>query len=103
MGHVTVRDIRDLRGVLEREQSQIGVLISLRESTQPMRTAAAAGFYASPWGRHPRLQILTVAELLDGKAIDYPRLVNVTFKAAPKAAHVEATTLALPLGEEEGA
>ncbi len=33
--------------------------------------AASAGFYDSPWGRHPRLQFLTVEELLDGKGIDY--------------------------------
>jgi hypothetical protein len=29
--------------------------------------AAAAGFYESPWGTHPRLQILTIAELLEGE------------------------------------
>jgi hypothetical protein len=37
-----------------------------------------------PLGTHPRLQILTIAELFDGKGIDYPRPVNVTFKRAPK-------------------
>ena len=31
-------------------------------------------FYDSPWGtRHPRLQLLTVADLLSGRTIDYPR------------------------------
>jgi hypothetical protein len=52
-----------------------------------MRTeAASAGFYKSPWGNHPRLQILTVAELLEGKRIDYPHPAgNLTFKRAPKA------------------
>jgi hypothetical protein len=74
--------------VVEREGAQIGVLITLQEATQPMRSeAAGAGFYASPWGNHPRLQILTVAELLEGKGIDCPpqEQVNVTFKKAPKA------------------
>ncbi|MHB8526072.1 MAG: hypothetical protein ACYDD2_07955 [Candidatus Acidiferrales bacterium] len=33
----------------------------------------------------PRLQILTIAELLDGKGIDYPHMSNVTFKRAPRA------------------
>jgi len=51
--------------------------------------AAGAGFYESPgWNRkYPRLQILTIAELLAGKRIDYPpsRAVDVTFKKAPKA------------------
>lgn len=35
--------------------------------------AASAGFYASPWGQHPRmLQLVTVAELLAGKKLDIP-------------------------------
>jgi len=86
-GRVGVRDVRDLRGVIEREKAEIGVLITLQEATRAMRTeAASAGFYQSPWGSHPRLQILTVAELLEGKKIDYPpsAQVNVTFKRAPK-------------------
>jgi site-specific DNA-methyltransferase (adenine-specific) len=99
-GHLTPGYIRDLRGVMTREQAQIGVLISLRQPTQPMRTEAAkAGFYTSPWGKHSRLQLLTIAELLAGKGIDYPHLVNVTFKAAPRARRGEAVPLALPLGD----
>lgn len=54
-----------------------------------MRTeSASAGFYDLPWNtRHPRTQILTMADLLNGKGIDYPPAsqVNVTFKKAPKA------------------
>jgi hypothetical protein len=47
-GKVSVADVRDLRGVIEREEAEIGLLISLREPTQPMRAeAAAAGFYRS--------------------------------------------------------
>lgn len=87
-GHTSVKDIRDLRGVIEREKAEIGVLLTLQEPTQPMRTEVAnADFYHSPWGKHPRLQILTIAELLDGKRVDMPplRQVNVTFKAASRA------------------
>jgi hypothetical protein len=72
-GGVQVSHVRDLRGVIEREQAQIGVLISLNEPTQPMRAeAASAGFYSSPWGQHPKIQLLTVAELLGGGRIDMP-------------------------------
>jgi DNA modification methylase len=81
--------VRDLRGVIEREKAAIGVLITLEEPTKLMRTeAASAGFYTSPWGTHPKLQIITVGELLDGRTIDYPRMTgsNATFKRAPKAA-----------------
>jgi hypothetical protein len=83
-GHTSVAHIRDLRGVIEREKAEIGVLISLEEPTKHMRTeAAGAGFYDSPWGkRFPRLQILTVSELLDGKGIECPppSQVNVTYR-----------------------
>lgn len=79
--------VRDLRGVLDREKAEIGVLLSLEDATKPMETeAATVGFYKSPWGNHPRLQILTIAELLGGKRIDYPPTINVTHKRAPKAA-----------------
>jgi DNA modification methylase len=72
-GHVTVSHVRDLVGVLQRENAQMGALISLNEPTAPMRQeAASAGFYTSPWGEHPRVQLLTVAELLAGKQLDRP-------------------------------
>jgi hypothetical protein len=88
-GRVSVADVRDLRGVVERESAALGVLITLQEPTRAMRTeAAGAGFYDSPgWRkRYPRLQILTIADLLGGQKIDYPpSRRNVTFKTAPKA------------------
>lgn len=79
--------VRDLRGVLEREKADIGVLISLEEPTGLMRKeAASAGFYASPWGKHARLQMITVEDLLTGKTIDRPPIqTSTTFKRAPKA------------------
>lgn len=85
-GATGVRDVRDLRGVIERENAAVGVLITLQEPTKPMRTeAAAAGFYDSPgYGRFPRLQILTVEDLLAGGVIRYPHHANATFKKAAK-------------------
>ena len=51
--------------------------------------ALRAGFYGAPIigmkERHPKIQLLTVEELLQGKRIDYPAQTNVTFKKAPKA------------------
>lgn len=86
-GHTGVSHIRDLRGVIERENAQIGVLISMDEPTKQMRTeTASAGFYKSPWGKHPVLQILTIEDLLSGKSVDCPPLsqVDITFKKAPR-------------------
>lgn len=87
-GQVTSSQVRDLVGVLTREKAEIGVLISFEEPTRDMRKeAASAGFYESPWGKHQRVQLLTVGELLEGKAVDMPRTegINRTFKKAPKA------------------
>ena len=88
-GHATPEHVRSLRGVVDRENAEIGVLISMQESTAAMRAeAASAGTYKSPWRQksYPKLQIITVAELLEGKRIEYPpsKQVNVTFKKAPK-------------------
>lgn len=66
--------VRDLRGVIEREDAEMGVLVCLHEPTANMITeAAAAGFVRpSAHGRKPRLQIVTVADLFAGKKPDFP-------------------------------
>ena len=82
--------VRDLRGVVEREKAAIGVLICLQEPTASMaKESASAEFYASPFGKFPRIQIRTIEQLLAGKGIDYPsaaQRLDKTFKKAPKAA-----------------
>ncbi len=86
-GHVNVNHVRDLKGLLDREKAAIGALITLREPTKPMLTeAAATGFYESKDfpGRYPRLQILTIAELLEGKKIQYPEYRLETFAKAER-------------------
>ncbi len=104
-GHLMANHVRDLRGVVEREKAAIGVLLSMEDPTGPMKTeAATAGFYESQiWGRrYPKIQLLTVADLLAGKQIDMPpiRQVGATFKKAPKASPKgrETAELALPEG-----
>ncbi|CAN5834757.1 site-specific DNA-methyltransferase [soil metagenome] len=75
-------------GVIQREEAEIGVLISFQQPTAGMRARAAeAGFYESPWGKHPRIQLRTVGELLEGKGIDYPHVTgaNVTHRRAKRA------------------
>jgi DNA modification methylase len=87
-GNTGVAHIHELRGVVEREKAEIGVLITMQDPTKPMLIdAAEAGFYESRWGKHPKIQILTIADLLAGKKIDMPPAqgVNVTFEKAPRA------------------
>jgi site-specific DNA-methyltransferase (adenine-specific) len=104
-GHAHRSHVHELRGVVEREKAQIGVLITMQEPTRPMKEeAASAGFYSSPgWHtKHPRLQLLTVGEMLEGAAIDYPsKHGNVTFKRASRTVREQGEALKLPIDEEE--
>jgi len=87
-GKVDVAQVRSLRGAVEREKAEIGVFVCFEEPTKPMtREAAEAGFYDAPDGsRYPKMQILTIQDLLDGRQPDYPRFArSVTFKEAPRA------------------
>ncbi len=81
--------VRDLRGTIEREEAEIGVLISLAEPTRNMREeAASAGFYTSAFGtKHKRIQLYTIDELLNGAHLDLPshnRTDVETFKRAKR-------------------
>jgi site-specific DNA-methyltransferase (adenine-specific) len=69
-GKVSVRDIRDLGHVITREGSDIGILITLEDpSPQMKKEAISMGFYHSKslGHKYPRMQILTIEELLAGK------------------------------------
>lgn len=86
-GNVTTSQIRDLKGVMERERAEIGAFITLREPTRPMKEeAASAGFYEPEHlrVRYPRLQILTIEELLTGAELQYPKSAVKTFRQAPR-------------------
>jgi hypothetical protein len=99
-GKLQATHVRDLRGVVEREEAAIGVLLALDKPTKAMQTeAASAGFYKSPWDQHSRLQIVTVAELLAGKRLDIPaiRQASVTYKRAPKVKAITLTQPQLPI------
>lgn len=66
--------VRDLRGTVEREAAQLGVLVTLAEPSPKMVSeAASAGYVTTAQGRFPRLQIVTVRALLDGVRPDMPR------------------------------
>jgi len=74
-GRVGVKDIRDFRGVMEREKAVLGLFITLEPPTRDMaREAEQAGFYTTPLGniRLQRLQIRTIEDLLQGRGFDIP-------------------------------
>jgi site-specific DNA-methyltransferase (adenine-specific) len=67
-GKVNSPMIRDLKGTIERETAEIGLFVTLEDPTSEMQLeATTAGFYTSPIdGRdYPRIQILTIRELLE--------------------------------------
>jgi len=67
--HVSVTMVKDLIATVEREKAAIGLFVTLAEPTKPMITeAVTAGFYKSPKGDVPKIQVLTIADLLSGKA-----------------------------------
>lgn len=65
----------------------MGVFVTLEEPSRQMKTeAVTAGYYHSPgWEKdYPRIQILTIGELLNRAKVDMPPQYG-TFKQAPKA------------------
>ncbi len=74
-GHVSAPQVRDLKGVVEREKAALGLFISLEAPTGPMRSEAASGgfFHSDLWNRDfPKIQLRTVSEMLAGQGFDMP-------------------------------
>ena len=85
-GHVNSALIRDLVGTIQREEAAIGVFLTLEPATKPMidEAASAGYFHSEGWHRdYPRMQILTVEEVLAGKQIEMPPSTG-PFKQAEK-------------------
>ena len=88
-GHVTRDQIATLKGDMDREEAEIGLFITLETPTRPMEAeATSAKFYTPehfPDNHYPRIQILTIEELLSGARAEYPRLApDTTFRRAPR-------------------
>ena len=90
-GHVQRNVIATLKGDMEREKAEMGLLVTLEPPSGPMvQEAAAAGFYVPehfPNHQFPRVQIATIEELLSGKGPVLPHLglaAAPTFRRAPR-------------------
>jgi hypothetical protein len=86
--------VRALNHVREREKAEIALFISLEAPTPAMvKDAASAGLYTSVNGKIkvPRVQLLTIAELLDGtKRAQHPDYdPGMSFKKAEAEEHGE--------------
>ena len=90
-GHLRPGDVRDLRGVMEREGVPLAALLTLQTPTKAMRQeAASAGLYDYRGLRYERIQILTVSDILEGK-----RTVQTPTKIGSRIATTGQASLAL--------
>ncbi|HXX68134.1 MAG TPA: site-specific DNA-methyltransferase [Polyangiaceae bacterium] len=65
--------VREFARSVERDGAPMGVLLTLLEPSRATHVEAkAAGSFESHGGRHPRIQILTAAQVLQGRGIDVP-------------------------------
>jgi site-specific DNA-methyltransferase (adenine-specific) len=91
-GNLGVSQIRDLRGVIERENAAIGILIVLEEPTKPMlQECKQAGVYENEIMHQSfeRLQIVTVREILEGKRLSLPMSLEVVKSAERKGQEIK--------------
>ena len=81
-GNIKPGDIRDLRGVLEREnETELAGFICLKEPTKAMlQEADAAGFFEYQGVKYNRLQILSIQDIFGGKRWYCPSVVKTMRK-----------------------
>ena len=87
--NVSVRDVRDLVGTIEREKAAGGVLVTLARPTKDMlREAASHGFFDYGLGRSRKVMVKTIEELLRGVHDESERLPPLGrqegFRTAPR-------------------
>ena len=71
--NVSVAMVRDLAHVIKREKAEMGLFVTLTEPTKPMVVEAVKeGFYQTEFGSFPRLQIVTIEQLLNGELPKLP-------------------------------
>ncbi|MFH0765436.1 MAG: DNA methyltransferase [Calditrichota bacterium] len=87
-GNVNVGDLRKFIYVVDHEKAAMGVWVCFADQVTRGMSAIAqqAGYYDQEafGSRYPRIQIITVEELLEGKTVAHPNpaVFNVTFKRA---------------------
>jgi adenine specific DNA methylase Mod len=81
--NVGVAMVKDLIATVAREKAKVGVFITLAPPTGPMlKEAVSAGFYETPYGKYPRIQIRTIEELFAGKKPEIPMIDPTAYKRA---------------------
>jgi site-specific DNA-methyltransferase (adenine-specific) len=79
--------VGELVGVVQRDAAAMGLFITLEEPSKPMlQEAAAAGEFYSELSKrsYPKIQIITIRELLDGRKPEIPLLVLPAYQQADR-------------------
>ena len=90
--------VRDLLGTVETEKAEMGVLIIAAKPTRGVLSAAeTAGIYEWPANRQkfPRIQVITIEQLLKGERVESPPILSPYMEAKPAAPAVDQIALAL--------
>jgi site-specific DNA-methyltransferase (adenine-specific) len=92
-GHVSVKDIRELRDVISRQNAAMGIFLTLEQATSEMTREVKTTdpyistyiyIYISPVWKHeyPKIQILSIDDFFQGKRPELPPTISV-FQEAP--------------------
>ena len=83
--NITPGMVRDLKGTLEREKAALGLFLTLNEPTREMnREAATAGFYETGGMKFPKVQIISAADIFQGRKPQVPFGFTEGFKKAER-------------------
>ncbi|HDQ23067.1 MAG TPA: site-specific DNA-methyltransferase, partial [Candidatus Uhrbacteria bacterium] len=95
-GGVKRSDIATLKGDVDREKAEAGIFITLEKPTKPMiQEAVEAGTFSTPLTlktskpEYPKIQILTIEEILNGKMPDLPQGLSKAYYKEASASKVD--------------
>lgn len=95
--HIGPQFVRELRGVVDREKAEMGILVCVKEPTLEMkREAGQLGWFKSLSGSFPRLQIVTLKDIFANKPLNVPvKRINPYERKGPQSARPVAEQLRL--------
>jgi len=94
-GKLKATFVRELAGAVSSEHAPMGILVVLQKhSKQMIRDAANYGFYASALGRFPKIQVITVRDILENARLDLPPIHKIA--ATKRVRATSASQMSLP-------
>ncbi len=89
--------VRELQGAVARERAPMGILLTMsKPSKQMLRDAASSGVYTCSSGMYPKVQIITVENILTNARLDLPPIQRMEESRKRILAVDAATQLPLP-------